>query len=875
MVYRGDRLLDFSGVAELAAMVDGHSREVVRIDPGQRLLSELETLRAGGARFDFAIGPLFHDTGLDIAQLVLALLDPAGRALFWDLNRDGFVVTESVRAMYDLSGGDGTATPCLADVGFVPAPGAPNATRLFRPALDRIDLSKDRAVESAETGSLTIVSPQPLSEELRIGYRLAVPATWALGFGTPTESILKDPHALVLHTDETIFPDPSWVGPLMQAAHVSGEPVGARVVGADGRHVHAGLTDDGRNIGFGDPAGLAVLASDRTATRLAAPFIVPAGTDATAHVSGRLVAAAMAVSPPVQETVVGLASLSELHDDVVLLIGGPAPGIGESNRLSAITKAAGRLAEAGHRVVYQWDPDELPPDPRHLELWRSAGIVVIPPPAPGLLSNQFIPDARAPRSDALALAFDPKSIVCLSRGAVTSDFALIADRAPHAFTLYAGSEDLGDLADRLDACVELDAMADAVLNGVGVERRAGRSAVDIPTIEPTVTRPGHTSIVIPVFNKWELTEACLTSIAEHTPEPHDVVIVDNGSSDATSSELTRSAHTVVTNAENLGFPTAVNQGIAAATGEYVCVLNNDTEVTPGWLGALHRTLAVPGTELVGPRSNEITGLQRVPDAPSMDEPADAHRWARDWIDSAGERSWQIARLVGFCMLARRSTFESIGGFDQGFGIGNYEDDELGNRIQSAGGALRVADGSVVLHHGSATFRLLGLDYAAVMHDAARHLGARTSQGTGVASVIVLSDGSGERAARAAVSAMYAADRVRIVERSALLSTQLAAAAVRGVTLEVVHADWTNDDGSTAAFDDLGGSVVVVLGANEQIVADDWGSVRAELETVDGSLAVVAPGGPETRVVPPRRDAIGLVGTPSLSTARTFRFVGQS
>ncbi len=216
------------------------------------------------------------------------------------------------------------------------------------------------------------------------------------------------------------------------------------------------------------------------------------------------------------------------------------------------------------------------------------------------------------------------------------------------------------------------------------------------------------SVVIPVWNQWRLTQRCLDSLARHAEAPLEIVVVDNGSTDDTRKGLAaRPDLVVVTNERNLGFPKAVNQGIAAASGEWICVLNNDTEVTPGWLSEQLAALAVPGAGMVGPRSNSISGPQVVPDAPALSEGAVAHAWAEQWSRAHRGVSWPTARLVGFCLLVRRDVLEAVGGFDEGFGIGNYEDDELGQRIMAAGLSLRVADGSIVLHHGGATFRQLG------------------------------------------------------------------------------------------------------------------------------------------------------------------------
>ena len=309
-----------------------------------------------------------------------------------------------------------------------------------------------------------------------------------------------------------------------------------------------------------------------------------------------------------------------------------------------------------------------------------------------------------------------------------------------------------------------------------------------------------------------------------------------------------------------------------ASGEFICVLNNDTEVTAGWIESLLAALDEPATGMVGPRSNAIAGLQQIPEAPSMADPAGAHTWAREWASERTGRTWPIDRLIGFCLLARRSTFERYGGFDEGFGIGNYEDDEFGNRLRRSGQQLRVADGSVVLHHGSATFKELGLDYASIMRRAARHLDDRVHHDRGAPAAVVLSDGSGDNAAAAAATALRIVDRVRIVERGALLSTQIAAAAVKGGTVDVVAADWATDGGAREALVGVSDGLVVVVGASERVDAKDWGRARQELERLGTAALVSTPSGSEVRIVPAGPEAVEHVGSSDGVPIASFRFV---
>src|SRR5580765_2750474 len=74
----------------------------------------------------------------------------------------------------------------------------------------------------------------------------------------------------------------------------------------------------------------------------------------------------------------------------------------------------------------------------------------------------------------------------------------------------------------------------------------------------------------------------------------ETIVVDNGSSDGSAEVAEREfGARVIRNRENRGFCAANNQGIAAARGEFVALLNNDAEADPRWLAALHTVCAQP------------------------------------------------------------------------------------------------------------------------------------------------------------------------------------------------------------------------------------------------------------------------------------------
>ncbi|CAB1073856.1 hypothetical protein D1AOALGA4SA_1975 [Olavius algarvensis Delta 1 endosymbiont] len=228
------------------------------------------------------------------------------------------------------------------------------------------------------------------------------------------------------------------------------------------------------------------------------------------------------------------------------------------------------------------------------------------------------------------------------------------------------------------------------------------------------------SIVILTHNQIEYTKKCLESIYSHTIEPFELVIVDNGSSDGTPDYLETEVAgrksgvevKIIRNRDNLGFAAGNNQGIAAAIGEYIILLNNDVVVTRGWLRRLIGCADQnPGNGVVGPRTNFITGPQRM-DQVSYDQNTldGLDEYANQLATEFRGKSHYCWRLVGFCMLIKREVINKIGGLDPCYGLGNFEDDDFCIRLQLAGYKGRIAEDCFVHHFGGKTFEGAGIDY---------------------------------------------------------------------------------------------------------------------------------------------------------------------
>ncbi|MDF2924144.1 MAG: hypothetical protein K0R57_3058 [Paenibacillaceae bacterium] len=214
-----------------------------------------------------------------------------------------------------------------------------------------------------------------------------------------------------------------------------------------------------------------------------------------------------------------------------------------------------------------------------------------------------------------------------------------------------------------------------------------------------------TSIVILTHNQLPLTHGCLESIRRHTAD-YELIVVDNGSTDGTVAYLRSQSDIIVhENNENLGFAKGCNQGFALSRGENVLFLNNDTIVTEHWLDNMLRVLHEnERVGMTGPLTNYSSGHQRIP--ASYGSIAELDAFARRHCEDNAGCYMDVRRLVGFCLLVKRKLLREIGGFDERFGLGNYEDDDLCLRALQAGYLLRIANDSYIHHIGHATMNSL-------------------------------------------------------------------------------------------------------------------------------------------------------------------------
>ena len=174
---------------------------------------------------------------------------------------------------------------------------------------------------------------------------------------------------------------------------------------------------------------------------------------------------------------------------------------------------------------------------------------------------------------------------------------------------------------------------------------------------------------------------------------------------------------IIKNKKNEGFAAGNNQGIAAAKGNYILLMNNDVVVTPGWLSRMVACAEKsPDIGIVGPVSNYVSGPQLVEEVDY-----DTHtlkgliEFSNKFADHHAGQAQQILRVVGFCMLIKRAVIDKIGGMDDRYGLGNFEDDDFSLRATIAGFQSWIARDCFVHHFGHRTFIGEKVDLSKSLH----------------------------------------------------------------------------------------------------------------------------------------------------------------
>jgi O-antigen biosynthesis protein len=336
--------------------------------------------------------------------------------------------------------------------------------------------------------------------------------------------------------------------------------------------------------------------------------------------------------------------------------------------------------------------DSLLPYARHVLHLRAAGSTADLPSFPIELTRQeagFDPTlqlvlgnikaeaARAQRADQLAPTVT--ALVASLDAALSRYFEITADSAAKAVGL------IGPM--------DLTSQFSGLVNGL---------QGNYPPLHVDGEKEPLVSIVIPVFNKFDVTYNCVKSIVRHGAQvPFEIIFVDDCSRDETllASFAFGRGIRLVRNPANTGFVGSCNNGFEAARGEYIAFLNNDTEVKPGWLDALYQTMrgdrqiGVAGAKLLNPDGSlqECGGI--------VWRLGDAWNWGRG--QAADDPRFCYMRdadyVSGAALMVKASLFAELGKFDELYAPAYYEDTDLCFRVRQRGYRVVVQPAAEVVH----------------------------------------------------------------------------------------------------------------------------------------------------------------------------------
>ena len=223
------------------------------------------------------------------------------------------------------------------------------------------------------------------------------------------------------------------------------------------------------------------------------------------------------------------------------------------------------------------------------------------------------------------------------------------------------------------------------------------------------------TLIILNRNGKHFLEPCLASIDRQTRPPDELILVDNGSDDGSQAWIR--AHypraTLLELGYNAGFSVAMNRAVDIVTGDYVTLLNNDTECEPQWLEVL--TEALDQHPDVGFCSSKLLYFS---ERELIDTAGDlftigGFAFKRGWGHMDQDQYKKPERIFGACAGAsiyRRSMFEGIEGFDEDF-FAYQEDADLNFRAQLAGHPCLFVPEARVYHHVGGTWKKTGYEFA--------------------------------------------------------------------------------------------------------------------------------------------------------------------
>lgn len=219
------------------------------------------------------------------------------------------------------------------------------------------------------------------------------------------------------------------------------------------------------------------------------------------------------------------------------------------------------------------------------------------------------------------------------------------------------------------------------------------------------------SIIIPVHNVWNFTKQCLDSVVRYSGVQIEIIVIDDASGDETPHELLGyqsilGADTlrIITNTSRGNYSKNNNAAAALAKGEYLCLLNNDTIVTPYWLEPMVTLLQKdPSVGIVG--NKHLFPDSRLLNHCGIAFDAEGHPWHispnTDPEAPAANFVREVPALTFACVMMRKGLFAKLGGLDERYENG-YEDCDFSLKVRKAGLKVLYTPASTVYHYGQSS-----------------------------------------------------------------------------------------------------------------------------------------------------------------------------
>lgn len=235
------------------------------------------------------------------------------------------------------------------------------------------------------------------------------------------------------------------------------------------------------------------------------------------------------------------------------------------------------------------------------------------------------------------------------------------------------------------------------------------SQAEIASLELITCASGNkarVSIVIPVYGQHQYTYNCLLSIAQHT-DLHDVeiLVIDDASPEPVTAALANvQGVRWIRNPSNLGFIGSCNTAASQARGEFLVLLNNDVQVSAGWLEALlsvfelREDAGLVGAKLVYPDGHlqEAGGI--------VWQDGSAWNWGRN--QDPEHPTYNFLRKAdycsGACLAIRMTDWKALDGFDRAYVPAYYEDADLAFRVRAQGKHLYYQPDAKIVHFEGVT-----------------------------------------------------------------------------------------------------------------------------------------------------------------------------